>query len=56
MVFGLVVVISNLKILIMSTDHSLGSLMIIAGSMLLYLITWVIVSNLNSTEIYRTLG
>ncbi|KAL4432773.1 hypothetical protein ABPG74_011594 [Tetrahymena malaccensis] len=56
MVFGLVVVISNLKILIMSTDHSLGSLMILALSMLLYLITWVIVSNLNSTEIYRTLG
>lgn len=56
MVFGLVVVTSNLKILIMSTDHSLGSLMIIGGSILLYLITWVIVSNMNSTEIYRTLG
>jgi len=56
MVFGLVVVISNMKILIMSTDHSLGSLMILAGSMLAYLITWVIVSSMNSTEIYRTLG
>lgn len=56
MVFGLVVVVSNLKILIMSTEYSLGSIMIFAGSMVVYLITWVIVSNMNSTEIYRTLG
>lgn len=40
----------------MSNEFSLGSLMINAGSMFTYLITWVIVSSMNSTEIYRTLG
>ncbi|EGR27787.1 phospholipid-translocating p-type flippase family protein, putative [Ichthyophthirius multifiliis] len=56
MIFGLIVVISNIKILIMSNEHSLGSLVINFGSMFSYLITWVVISNINTTEIYRTIG
>ncbi len=56
MIFGLIVVISNIKILIMSNEHSLGSLVINFGSMFSYLITWVVVSNIKTTEIYRTIG
>lgn len=45
MVFGLAVVNANLKVLIMSYEHSIGSLIINGGSMLVYLITVLIIAS-----------
>lgn len=56
MAFGLVVIIANLKILIIQTDHSIGALIINFLSILSFFITWIVVSSINSTEIYLTIG
>ncbi|KAL4478908.1 hypothetical protein ABPG72_019345 [Tetrahymena utriculariae] len=45
MVFGMAVVNANLKVLIISYEHSLGSLIINFGSMAFYLLTLVIISS-----------
>jgi phospholipid-transporting ATPase len=45
MVIGMVVVVANIKILIMSNDHSIVSTTVVIGSMIAYLISFAIVSN-----------
>ncbi|EGR32840.1 phospholipid-translocating p-type flippase family protein, putative [Ichthyophthirius multifiliis] len=50
MVFGLVVVISNLKVLIISNNHSIGSIFFNIFSLLAYLATWGIATNMETTE------
>jgi len=53
MVFGLAVVNTNLKVLILSYEHSIGSLLINGGSMAVYLITVLIISaGFKSSYIY----
>jgi len=44
MVFGLAVVNTNLKVLILSYEHSIGSLLINGLSMVVYLITVIIIA------------
>lgn len=45
MIFGMIVVISNLKVLILSNDHSIASIFVIFGSIVLYLLSFILVSN-----------
>ncbi len=53
MVFGLAVVNANLKVLILSYDHSIGSVGVILGSMIAYLCTIIILSSyITSSSIY----
>lgn len=49
MVYGMVVVIVNLKILIISYDHTIVSVFFNLGSMLLFLLTFIFISNLDSS-------
>jgi len=53
MVFGLAVVNTNLKVLILSYEHSIGSLLINGGSMAVYLISVLIIAaGFKSSYIY----
>lgn len=49
MVFGMSVVIANLKVLIISNDHCLLSFFMNFGSMLVYLLTLAIISRMKSS-------
>ena len=54
-VYGFVIVLTNLKVLIMSSQHSILSLIIIFGSILLYIISYVITSSeVHSFDDYGT--
>lgn len=46
MVFGLVVLISNLKVLMISSDHSVGSVSIIVVSIVIYMIALLMSTNI----------
>lgn len=56
MAFANVVFIANIKILIIQTDHTIGALFINLLSILSFFIAWIVVSSMNSTEIYLTIG
>ncbi|KRX01550.1 P-type ATPase, cytoplasmic domain N [Pseudocohnilembus persalinus] len=60
MVFGIVVVIVNLKILIISFDHTFLTLFFNFGSQFLFLVTLIVCNYLESSELYyqikQTLG
>ena len=45
MIFGLVVLVSNIKVLIMSNEHSIGTIAAIIGSMVAYFSFFLIVSS-----------
>jgi phospholipid-transporting ATPase len=52
MVFGMTVVISNLKILIVSNTHSMLSLLVITISLLIYLLSLGVLSEIQVSEFY----
>ena len=56
MTFGLCVVVANLKILMISTNHSFLSLFVIAVSLLSYLFSIFIASILPENQFYKILG
>lgn len=47
MVFGIIVVIVNFKVLIISYEHSVGTIIFNIGSMIMYLLNWVTMSYIN---------
>ncbi len=51
MVFGLIVILSNLKVVIISNIFSLGYVLVIIASVFSYFITWNLISNIDETEI-----
>lgn len=50
MIFGICIVIVNLKVLIISYQHSFGSLFFIFGSMAIYLVTMVVLNYMSSSD------
>jgi hypothetical protein len=57
MVFGLAVVNANLKVFIISSDHSIASLFFNSGSMGAYLATvFLIDSMFRTSNIYKTIN
>ena len=55
MTFGLCVVVANLKILMISTNHSLLSIFVLAASLLSYLFSIFIASVLPENQFYKIL-
>jgi phospholipid-transporting ATPase len=53
MVFGMVVVISNFKIAIFSNTFSIMTVVGLLGSLLTYLISWLIVDSISTAEAYQ---
>ena len=56
MVFGLVTVICNLKVLIFSNTFTPALIISIIFSLVSYLISWLVVDNLESAEAYQVMG
>lgn len=54
MVYGMVVVIVNLKVFIISFDHTIVSCFFNLGSMLLYLITILVLDKMSLSEFMNT--
>lgn len=55
MIFGLVVVVCNLKIMIFSNTYSPALLISISFSLISYLISWIILDQIPSAEAYVVL-
>lgn len=55
MIFGMVVMISNIKVLIISYDHTIGSTFFNLGSQLFYLICIVAITNIDykGNQLYK---
>lgn len=46
MIFGMVVIVSNLRVLIISSDHSIASIVSVIGSLVAYILCFLIASNI----------
>lgn len=55
MVYGLVVLVSNFKILIFSNTHTIMTFVGLTGSLLSYLFSWLIIDTIQSAEAYQVL-
>jgi hypothetical protein len=53
--FGLVVAIVNIKIFIISNDHSIASISVVCGSMIMYILFFYLVSSIvfDSGDLYN---
>lgn len=56
MIFGLVVVVCNLKVFLHSYDYSVGSLFFILGMMIMYLITLAVINSMSSSYLHLMLA
>jgi hypothetical protein len=52
--FGLAIVIANLKILVLSFSYTIGLYFFVAGSMLIYIAAFVVADSLITLPTYNT--